>query len=260
MGKKLLSPWPCNSYLSAWKTFRLISNENEVTANHLLARTSWPRKENITICDLGCGDGHLIEQLILTSPTKIAKVHLLDPNSELMREAHERVCETNLTNDVVCLVGTAERRFAECTVGIDVILLIHVVYLMENGALLKILSSIPFNTPLYLILDSPDSVFTALWKITAPLYYERALKAHETLKKLPKDNFIIRQSTFKSQIKNPLLLPREDLKQAILSILTYSDFSENMYPTILPILEKHTQEKYLSCKSRCYEILRVETL
>jgi hypothetical protein len=256
MKKKLLPTWPCNSYLSAWKTFRLISNENEVTASHLLTRKNWPRKENIAICDLGCGDGHLVEKIILKSPTKIAKLYLLDPDAELMREAHERISEINLVSNVVCSVSKAEDGLLECVTGTDVILLIHVVYLIENGVLLKILSSIPINTPLYIILDSPDSIFTALWKITAPKYYEKAFKAHEILKKLSKERFTIKRSTIKSQIINPLSSPREDIRQAILSILTYSDFHDHMYPSVMPILKKHMVENNLVCKSVCYEVMR----
>ncbi len=258
MKKKLSSTWPCNSYLSSWKTFRLMSNENEVTADHLVKCVYWPQKENITICDLGCGDGHLIENLILKNPTKIAKIHLVDPDLNLINEARARVCETGLAPDPVCFISNAEECLSKCVADADVILLIHVVYLMKDGTLNKILSAIPFNVPLYVILDSPDSVFTALWKITAPTYQERAFKAHEILRNLPEKKFIIKRSTIKSQIKNPLLLQRAELRQAILSILTYSDFDEHIYPTVRPILKNHIVDNNLVCKSICYEVIRID--
>jgi len=250
--------WPWDSYLPAWKTFRRISNENTVTAKHLLSRKKWPQKDNITVCDLGCGDGLLLETIILESPTIISEVRLLDPDWGLLSEAISRVNETGHVGKVISYLDTAESGFPHCAEGVDVITGVHIVYFMENEAFQRILFSVPVSIPFYVVLDSPDSVFTSLWRVTAPLYHERSLHAHETLNALPRDIFSVTSTSFNSRILNPALLAREDLRQAILSILTYSDFSPDKYPSVSSILEKHTKGKYLLCRSHCYEIIRLQ--
>jgi len=254
--------WPMDSYLSAWKAFRKISDENVATAQHLVVRPQWPKKEDLVICDLGCGDGKLIQTIFLDSPTKAKEVRLIDPDPDLLMEAKTCLSEMKFIPEPQLIQGLAEEEFPVCAQGTDVILMVHVVYLMRNGAFKKILYSCPPGIPLYVVLDEPDSVFTELWSKTAKKYHRRSLMAHETVQNLPENQFMVKTTTFPSKIRNPLIQEdRPDLKYAILSILCYADVSEDMDPAILlhvkEVIKKHLVEDIVICESTCYEIERL---
>ena len=39
--------WPMESYLSAWKIFRRLSDENVATAEHLVKQPMWPKRADL---------------------------------------------------------------------------------------------------------------------------------------------------------------------------------------------------------------------
>lgn len=252
--------WPMDTYLSAWKTFRRMSDENDATAAHLIQRPHWPNKDGLVVCDLGCGDGRLLEALLVANPRRFAEVRLLDPDAALLDEAQQCVAEQGLVSRLSPILGTAEQHFPACAEGTDVILLVHVVYLMRNGALQSLLSSCPVGTPLYVVLDAPTSVFTSLWQYTARKYHSRALRAHDLLRSLPSGEYRTDKTSFNSRIQDPLLIERVDLKAAILSILGYCKLGPSAPPETMDLvvsaLQKHTVGGHLLCESDCYEIIR----
>lgn len=245
------------SYLSVWKNFRSLSDENEATALHLLTRTLWPRQQSIAVCDLGCGDGRLLRTLILQSSTGIATVRLIDPDQELLTEAERCVAQTNLVQCVEPILGTAEELFPDCAKGCAVILFVHVAYLMRNQGLKELLQRCPIGIPMYIVLDAPDSVFTHLWRNTAPKYYERARKSHEALKSLPQGEYSVSLSAITSRITNPMHIARSELRIAMLSMLCYADLSKDtgkMNAYVEDTLSAHTAGDFVLCESSCYEI------
>jgi hypothetical protein len=250
------------SYLSVWKNFRSLSDENDATACHLLTRPLWPRQRRLAICDLGCGDGRLLKTVILQSSTGISTARLVDPDQELLREAERCVAETNLVQRVELIPGTAEELFPQCAEGCDLVLLVHVVYLMRNGCLKDLLRRCPLDIPVYIILDAPDSVFTQLWRNTAPKYHTRALRGHESIQTLPKDRYLVNQSAITSKIRNPMHIDRPELRTAILSMLCYADLlkdaSGRINSYVEDTLNTHTAGDFVLCESTCYEIKRVE--
>jgi hypothetical protein len=169
--------------------------------------------------------------------------------------------ETKLIQHIEPSQSTAEESFPECAKGCDVVLLVHVVYLMRNGSLRNLLRTSPLGTPMYIILDAPGSVFTDLWRNTAPKYYARALKAHETIQALSKDDWVVSQNSIMSRIRTPIHIDRPDLRTAIFSMLCYADLSKDLTGSIesgvADTLNAHTVGNFVLCESTCYEIKRV---
>jgi hypothetical protein len=251
--------WPSTAYLSAWKTFRLLSNENEMTARHLLDRPSWPRKEGLVLSDIGCGDGRLSQLMVVKNPTSVREVRLVDPDGDLLAEAERCLIETTPVTTVSTVARAAEDGLPEIVMGCDVILLVHVVYLMRNYSLQKLLDSLPFGIPLFVVLDKPDSVFSQLWEKTAPKYFDRAVRAHSTVQQLPEASYAVENSTFTAQVPHPRT-QRDDVQTALLSLLSYADAALISQPNVRrwidTILERHTDHGRIRCTSTCYAIRR----
>lgn len=259
MSESPRNEWPMATYMAAWKTFRRLSDENRATARHLLSRARWPHRDGITICDVGCGDGRLVETLVMESTTGISSVVLVDPDGSLLEEASTCV-STSPERSVRAIKDSAERAFPACAEGADVSLLVHVVYLIPNGGLRHLLEASPAGMPLYVILDAPESVFSQLWKRTAPKYFARAEKARNLIESLPADRFAVDRSTFSSTITNPFKLSRTDLRDAILSLLCYRSIDESdaeLHGWIAQVIERHAAGQHVVCDSACYEIVRL---
>lgn len=248
------------AYMEAWKTFRLLSNENEVTATHLVSQPGWPLRDGCVICDLGCGDGRLLESIVIRSPATVAEARLVDPDADLLFEAGHRLTETGLLSTVQTVFGAAEDVFQRCAEGIDVALMAHVVYLMPNEAVQRVFEMCPTNAPLFVILDAPDSVFTSLWRHTAPKYHARAMAAHETISSLDAAEFSVAQTTVTSRIDDPLELPRTDVQNAILSLLCYAPVESIVTKQVRSVIEttlhNFKQRGAILCRSSCYQIER----
>jgi hypothetical protein len=254
------SEWPMETYLAAWKTFRRLSNENAATARHLVGRPAWPKKHPINILDLGCGDGHLLEEVLTQSPVGIDEVRLVDPDPELLGEAVNCVHHTSLTGRVVSVVGTLDEVYEREASGVDAILAVHLVYLLEAESVQRLLYRVPEGVPLYVVFDAPHSIFTTLWEKTAPKYFARAHAAHSAIRALPTSHFEVGVSEIVSSIRNPLALPRGDVRDALLSILSYSNVSSKSNPAmrewIKNTLTARLRDDEIRCESVCYEILR----
>ena len=250
--------WPMDVYLSAWKTFRRLSNENAATAEHLIQQPKWPTTDGIRVVDIGCGDGRLLETILLQNPTEVNSAVLIDPDIELLNEAS--ACVRDKVRDIETLCAGVEETFASKTRNADVVLLVHVVYLLRNGTLKRALEACPPTIPLYIVLDAEDSVFTSLWHRTAPKYHARALAAHRTVQNLASDQFSVAETTIDSTIRDPLARRRTDIRDALLSILTYSDVSADTETSLRHWIEKtlrdRTHDGEVRCRSTCYEIVR----
>ena len=256
--------WPSELYVEAWKAFRSLSNENEVTAEHLVTRPSWPKRNDLVLCDLGCGDGKLVEQIVLRSISTVREVRLIDPDEDLLNEAVRVVSETGLVKSVLRSLATAEQAFPACAASSDALLLVHVVYLMKNGGFKRLLDACPRDTPLFVVMDAPTSVFTELWSVTAPKYHQRSLRAHETIAQLHgKDGYLVSESRIASRIADPRG-QRADLKTTLLSMLCYTDArtlaqDDALMSQVEEILGRHNvvgDALTIQCESVCYEISR----
>lgn len=250
-------PMTRERYLSTWKIFRSICDENAITAKHLLSLPNWNNVSSLL--DLGCGDGLITKELILKSQEEITKVILVDPDEEMLNEAEIHLRELSLVKEVYAHVSPFEQIFTSYIHSVDVILAIHLVYLIERASFHTLLNSLPKDKRLVIVLDDETSIFTTLWKKTAPKYAERSEYIRGYLDKLVvNSNYSISKSVITSNLINPLT-QRTDVKEALLSLMSYSDFAL-MDKETKSAVEQHVsnniQGRFISCESACYEIMK----
>ena len=247
-------------YMAAWETFRAVSDENLATAEYLLSSPSWPKATSPTICDIGCADGQLVGAL-LKSPhlrNRVSEVRLVDPNIEWLEKAADRIENSRLADSVRTFPCAFQDVWPKCATGSDVILAVHMVYLISEKELEQLVLHRPTASTLYVILDAPDSVFTELWSITAKKYHARVVKAHQLLQQWSKS-----APGLGNRIRAKL--PREylfdhDYSDWLLTILCYKSMHtlkniRRWEKPVKEILERRTDRsgKFVECQSICYE-------
>lgn len=249
-----------DTYLTAWKTFRRLSDENRATARCLVTQPLWPPRDGVVIVDIGCGDGRLVEEVVLQSPSKIDEVRLIDPDAELLAEAAACVGELALVRRIDAIHSAVENLHSESMLNANVLLCVHVVYLLAPVSLNHTLELLPSGVPLYIVLDSPGSVFTALWERTAPRYHRRAVEAHQIIRGLSNRDYTIKTTTVQSTVCNPITVARPDVRDALLSILCYREISNgtdnDLRDWIAKTLTERAAGNGIRCESTCYEITR----
>jgi len=250
--------WPMLSYASDWKTFRRLSDENVETALHLISREHWPRASGLIITDIGCGDGLLTQQIILKTPGTVSEVRLIDPDADFLAEAKRHLSETTSEPpNIVDIQEGAEALQPVDLLDVKVVLAVHVVYLMRSQVFDTILKALPAGVPLYVVLDEPASVFSRLWSTFAKKYLRRSKETHTKIASLKEEGYVVEHSTITSHIDNPLA-QRRDVKDAILSILCYTDMrdvSGEEYEIAEAEVSKSVAGQRLLCESACYEII-----
>ncbi|MFI0347631.1 MAG: hypothetical protein ACH346_02495 [Chthoniobacterales bacterium] len=252
--------WPMPEYLSAWKLFRDLSDENEVTAEFLLKRPSWPKEAGVEICDLGCGDGKLMTN-ILTRSDNIQKLRLVDPEDSLLTEAKKIIGEQFPKISLLSFLESVHDGWPTCAGDSTVILAAHLIYLLEKEELLSLIHNRPKNATSYIIFDAPGSVFSDLWQWTAEKFYNRVKLTHTELcnhlglVKPPCEKLI--RSRFPKY-----LLTNHKLSDWLLSILCYRNMLSDVPPAlrknVMDIIDKHTDKtgEFVECESVCYELPR----
>jgi len=253
---KIDFPMTRERYLSTWKVFRAISNENYITATHLLSLQTW---NNIrSILDLGCGDGLITKSIVLNSQEPIDKVILLDPDKEMLEEAYLHLTELSIVPEVDKEVSKFENYLSTHIINVDVVLAIHLVYLITTEIFRSLIENLPVGKKLILVLDDEGSVFTKLWKQTAPKYVERSNYVREYLTGIS-DHYMIEKTTITSKIINPIV-QRTDIKESLLSLMSYSDFTlmdKNSRSFVENCVSENVSGRFLECASACYEIIKI---
>lgn len=244
-------------YLRAWKLFRANSDENRVTAEFVLRSALWPQKKSVDVCDLGCGDGLLLAEVLAKCPS-VNKVRLVDPDNDLLLEAEAMVEEKFPGTHVSALLNSVREGWPRCAGNADVILAIHLVYLIEEDELQALVRNRPPNAAMFVVLDAPHSVFTELWRWTADKYFRRSKRAHEVMRNSLGLSNTAPLKTIKSKISKSLLVEHE-LSDWLLSILCYRNMLEDvpaqLKDTARRILDEHTDStgNFIECESLCYE-------
>jgi len=245
-------------YLQAWKLFRDKSDENEATARFLFNQPSWPQKSNLEICDLGCGDGRLLTELLALS-SNVQKVRLVDPDNDLLNEAESLIERRFVGKHIISLLKSVREDWPQCAGEADVILGVHLVYLLEEDELQSLVKNRPRKATMYIILDAPNSIFTELWQWTADKYFRRAKRAHEVIQKHLGLTAVPMTNRIRSKIPKSLLSDHK-LANWLLSILCYrnmlNEVPDDLRSKVREILERHTDAsgKFVECESICYEL------
>jgi SAM-dependent methyltransferase len=257
--------FPTNVYTAAWKTFRQSSNENEVTAETILSFQRWRnRNDGISILDIGCGDGLLIQEIVrqLCSKLgfKIKFVTLLDPYTDWLEEARVGLRPLKDCGDIpeLYVINKGIEQNLNLLTNHDVILAIHLVYLLEEGVFEHLLKSLKPTVRFYAVMDAPGSVFSEIWSKTKPNYLAKVEHAHELVKSLGAD-YTVNKKTVLSKVDNPLKMEDSGIKKMIFSMLSYSnyeDLSNEERDHISSEIDKQSNGNRVSCESICYEIFK----
>jgi len=253
--------WPMDTYISAWKLFRTMSDENELTARHILSRPRWPRDAGeLRLVDFGCGDGTLVEALILECNQPIPLVHLVDPDEELLKQAKDRVAGLEPVRDVRATLGRAEEVVGEVTRDADAALAVHLVYLLKKSETNCLLTRTARDVPLYVVMDEPTSVFTKLWKVTAQKYWTRLIQAHQVIQSLARTNrYSVEMTRFETHLMDPFRLGGKE-RDLILSFLSYTDFRNldaRSREWARAVISEHSFSGRVVCSCMCYEVVRI---
>jgi len=247
------------AYMSDWRLFRRLSDENRVTAEHILQSRRWPRRKAILrVADFGCGDGMLIQALLVQSPTRITTVHLVDPDSELLEQAKSRVREIPSVSDLQATLARAEDVVRDITRKTDAALAVHLVYLLKENELRKLLGGLTPGCPFFIVMDERKSIFSKLWKKTAPKYYRRTMRAREIIESLDGDAYAVEKTEFDTHLDRPSN-SRGELEEAVISLLCYKDFvgfDKETQSWIKSTISEYTVSGKVVCNCACYEILR----
>jgi len=248
-------------YIRAWQLFRQLSDEDRKTAEMLLTRRHWPRRNGVRIVDVGCGDGRILREVLTHVDSSHHDIVLLDPDEELLAIADRSI--RGLDDITVAHIETLNQSLEESLpgmcVGADVVLAVHVVYLLELDAVRKLVDAMPIGVPLYVVLDNPGSVFSTLWERFAPEFLRRVRNVHQFIAGLRGGNVEVDSCVVTSRLENPLQHSSEGIRSSLISMLCYSD-SRDM---ALEELEaaKQTIRRFATgsvviCESTCYEIVR----
>jgi SAM-dependent methyltransferase len=240
-------------YLSSWKTFRAISDENVVTAKHILSLPTW--KDGVPILDLGCGDGLILQSLITQAGAPVPEVMLIDPDKEMLLEARQHIKETHLVSTITIDQALFESVLPLYISSAEMVLAIHIVYLIKPETFLFLLQSLRPGQTLFVVLDNDDSIFSELWNVTARKYVERSQNVRRVLE-TPMPGYSVRKSIIRSTLVNPLSqLP--DVQNGLLSLLSYADIKKlpvEAANTVKQIVAKYVEHGEVVCTSACYEI------
>ncbi|WP_430408782.1 hypothetical protein [Kordia sp.] len=256
---KIDFPMTREHYVSSWKIFRAISDENVITAKHIIGLNSW--NKNISrILDLGCGDGLITRELVLRSEQSFETIKLVDPDTLMINEAVDSIKNTNKVKNIERINSPFEEAFNIVSIDVDIILAIHLVYLIEKESFYNLINNLPNNVTLIIVLDSEDSIFTKLWKRTARKYHDRSLFVRDYIDNLDKKDFVINKTFINSNFVNPY--ERTDIeKESLLSLLSYSNynkFNEDDKKFVSTLVKENLINNYLNCKSVCYEVTKVD--
>jgi Methyltransferase domain len=227
-----------------------------IISEHIISRPSWPRSPDLRLADFGCGDGRLIEALIVSAHQSIDTVHLIDLNPELLVQVQERIEHLGLVKNIEAHCAQASEAMLQLGREIDAALAIHLLYLASEQETYQFLKGLAPAVPLFVVLDHPTSVFMRLQEKTAPRYYARSVNAHRALGGLGEAGYLVEQTAFETHLTSALDLSQK-LREEVLSLLCYSDFGELDGETqawAASVVSEHNMGGGIVCRCVCYEV------
>lgn len=207
---------------------------------------------------MGCGDGRILAE-ILACDGSVQKVRLVDPDNDLLNEAESLIERRFPSHHIVAMLNSVRDGWPKCAGEADVILAVHLVYLLEEDELQALVHKRPNKATTFIVLDAPTSVFTELWQWTADKYFRRSKRAHEVLCQYLGLKSPPQGTSIRSRIPVSLLSEHE-LSDWLMSILCYrnmlADVPADLRRGVREIIDRHTDKtgKFVECESICYEL------
>ena len=251
--------WPFNkSYVESWKSFRTHSNENEVIGSAIQAWLPCKDRKEMRLLDVGCADGALIKDLVQEYQSKInISCVLLEPNEYLLADATLNLSGVGKVTSVLpindslspAIIGNIPR-------PVTFILFSHVAHLVEPRYWNLLLELLNRDSVLVWIMDSPNSVFSECWSLTAQTYFKRIDKAYKFINALSVRGYSVEAKSAIVSVNDPFNLP-ETARSGVLSLLAYDDFDglpAKKADIIRPIIRKRMVGGKLSCDISLFQI------
>lgn len=257
--KKNIDVFPTTSYFNDLDLYRSVSNENHLTAKHLVNLPQWSDFKGIL--DIGCGDGRMILELFeqIKPKSLINEVRLIDLDKNRTERTKMFFSEFHRAKKVSIVNSNVIDCLSNCFEKINSALLIHVVYYLSEIELKQLINALPKNVPLFIVVDKEDSIFSKLWKLTAPKYLERSNYANTYFNQLMiQTNFKVSKTIITSEISNPFIMPLDD-KETILSFMCYSEFKKldlKAKKKIEAIFNEYIHNDKVSIETNCFCIIK----
>lgn len=252
--------FPTDTYFQDLDLYRSISEENYDIAKHLKEHPKW--KKFSSILDLGAGDGRMFLELYDNNAfgSIIDEIHFVDIDPNRIDRVNMFLNNSPLKQVSKFTVADISKLSKESFNTIDVALLIHVVYYLDNKQLEAVIENLPKNVPLFIVLDHLDSLFSSCWKYTAPKYLERTLAMTKLIESYNEHNNIsIDKTKIESLVKNPYLMNNKQEQENLLSFITYSSYKDLTSSTkdkVASIFKGFENEKSLTIDCSCYCVIK----
>ena len=188
----------------------------------------------------------------------VSRVVLLDPEDGVLSEAAREIGALESRAEVLTHIGSADEEAIVLAREADVGLAVHVVYLLPHARFRSFVQHWPPDVPLYVVLDSPNSVFSALWKHTAQDFAARSARVHEYLAGEANHGLLIRRTEFATRVANPFEL-EATIRNLVLSLLCYCDYDDlpqGKKVEVEQVIRQHAEGNEVACACTCYELLR----
>jgi len=246
---------PLPDYIEAWKIFRLASNENEVFGTYLASKFNKAAGSDFSVLDIGTGDGKLLQNALFRCKSKPTKVTVIEPDQEFLGECQRNLSISSLSEDIEFVPSKLSEVDASKLTGHSFVIAAHVLYLIDWSEFRPLVEDLTDGTTILIIADSDDSIFSKIWRKTAPQHYDRL---QETLSNLRKHYaHLIKSETPKS---SKLIDPgyfRDDIRDMILSLLSYTDVRDKdseTYDWVQKKVAEHVDNGRISCDCQCIEL------
>lgn len=261
--------YPLPEYIAAWKIFRSFSNEDETIARHIISlvqkrfpgcRVPDERGNDcgLRILDIGPGDGRVLLQLLLQIPAKPSSLTFVEPNPEFMRQAQSNICFFGFADSINPIQSKALNVDEKIVGSCDVTLCTHTAYFLESDEMERLLRLTRPGAVLYVVLDDRTSLFSSIWKRTAPKYYDVAERHRRSLLALDPSVFSVNSTVIATKVKSPFSI-RPDLAEMLMSLLSYydvRDMESSEFEFVKKEITSATVGDHIDCKSTCFEICR----
>lgn len=249
--------YPMPSYIAAWKTYRTLSNEDDVIAKRLALTTKAAGAVN-RILDIGPGDGRVLLRTLIRLHQRPTEVCVVEPNSEFIEETLRAVSFDRFFDRIVPLCS----KLADCTpdslFGYDHVFCTHTAYFLSDEEMNVLLSLVLAGARLCVVVDHPDSIFSRLWRRTASEYFRRAQQHSDRLLNLDRSKFTVNVGEIEAEVSNPFDL-RDDIRDLVMSMLCYAETDDMLHEELASVeatVRAALVGSVISCKSYFFEITR----
>lgn len=247
--------YPMPDYIAAWKTYRTVSNEDQVIAGRLAQSIILPGPRS-KILDVGPGDGRVLVRLLISLKQTPELLTIVEPNEAFCAETLRAVHYDDFAKAVI----TLQKKLKDCTddelAGHDVITCTHTLYFMTSAELERLFSLVRGGATLFIVADHPESIFSRLWKQTAPSFYERVSEHIATIRALDQTQFTFAETVISAALCDPMTL-RDPICSLVMSMLCYSDvdsMTDEQFAVVRRMIASATTAGRIACDSLFFEI------